>query len=338
MRFRVPLFALLFAVGSFALPLAAHAGIPFFGPIIPSGFQSCAAGWGAVIIVINNVISLLITLAIVFIAPIMIAWSGFLFVVNPVNSGGISQAKGILLHTIVGIVIALCGWLIVDAIMVVLFNPGASSGTTRLTTWSNLITGGGNYCLPQAASGYVPGAPLPPSPTVGVACSVPALTSPPFTDPLAQQMESMNGNAVIWTSTAPQLQACANKFTSVVGGHVTSAYRPQAYQTHLWEIRDRWCTRALRSNSDLACSSLKSSVSNEATKHFGSSWMSNAANGNCGAVGSTSRHTAGDGVDISGVDQTKVTPTVLAQSCLSPGNYGASDPWHYNLVAGCTCQ
>ncbi|MDP1707189.1 MAG: hypothetical protein Q8L30_01380, partial [bacterium] len=93
MRFRTTLFAIFFAVGVFALPLAVHAGVPFFGPIIPpqsvtgiQGSEVCAAGWGMLIMVINNIISLLITLAIVFVAPLMIAWAGFLFVVNPVNA------------------------------------------------------------------------------------------------------------------------------------------------------------------------------------------------------------------------------------------------------------
>lgn len=148
MRSRVPLFALLLLVGSFALPLAAHAGIPFFGPIIPqSGDQAtCAASWGMLITVINNIISLLLTLAIVFVAPLMIAYSGFLFVVNPVNAGGKEQAKKILTNTIVGIVIALAGWMIVAAVMAVLYkSPDGTWGT-----WSNLITSGNiGTCLDQ---------------------------------------------------------------------------------------------------------------------------------------------------------------------------------------------
>lgn len=147
MRSRVPLFALLFAVGLFSLPLAAHAGIPFFGPIIPDAINKCAAGWGMLITVINNIISLLITLAIVFVAPLMIAWSGFLFVVNPVNSSGISQAKSILTNTVVGIVIALCGWLIVDAVMSVLY-------VGNLGAWSQIINWNGDACLIQEGSLY----------------------------------------------------------------------------------------------------------------------------------------------------------------------------------------
>ncbi len=140
----------LFTTGLFALPFAAHASIPFFGPIIPSpptGDNVCPAGWGMVMIVVNNIIELAITLAIVFVAPLMIAYSGFLFVVNPVNPGGRGKAKDILLNTIVGIIIALAGWLIVDAVMAVLYNPNAAGGT-----WSSIVTSSGNPCLMQAGA------------------------------------------------------------------------------------------------------------------------------------------------------------------------------------------
>src|SRR3989344_5737521 len=120
MRSRISLFALLLVFGSVALPLVAHAGgIPFFGPIIPNeqitvngvvtNQNVCAAGWGMLMIVVNNLISFLLTIAIVFVAPLMIAWSGFLFVVNPVDASGKEQAKKILTNTVVGIVIALAG-------------------------------------------------------------------------------------------------------------------------------------------------------------------------------------------------------------------------------------
>ncbi len=158
MRSRASLYALLLVAGSLALPLAAHAAIPFFGPIIPQVANQavCPAGFGMLMIVINNIISFLITIAIVFVAPLMIAYAGFLYVVNPVDPSGISKAKGILWNTIVGIVVALAGWMIVDAVMAVLYNPNARSGTTVLTTWSNLITtGGAPICLPQA--GALPG-------------------------------------------------------------------------------------------------------------------------------------------------------------------------------------
>jgi len=157
MRSRILIFALVVGLGSFALPYAAHAAIPFFGPIIPNS-STCAAGWAMLITVINNLISFLITIAIVFVAPLMIAYAGFLFVVNPVNSGGISQAKTILQNTIIGIVIALAGYLIVDALMAVFYNGSLGS-------WSQIINWSGDECLPQA--GTAPGVGMGPGVGVG---------------------------------------------------------------------------------------------------------------------------------------------------------------------------
>ena len=137
MHSRIPLFAFLLVAGSLALPLAAQRRNTLFGPIIPNeqitvngvltNQNVCAAGWGLLITVINNIISLLITLAIVFVAPLMIAWAGFLFVVNPVNASGKEQAKKILWNTIIGIVIALAGYMIVAALMAVLYTGSAGS-------------------------------------------------------------------------------------------------------------------------------------------------------------------------------------------------------------------
>lgn len=154
MRSRVSLFFLIFVAVSLAVPhLALADGIPFFGPIVPDTINRCAAGWPAIIVVINRFISLLLTLAIVAVAPIMIAYSGFLFVVNPFNASGKEQAKKILTNTIMGIVIALASWMIVDALMATLYNSNAQSGTTTLKTWSTLIYGNSSkLCLVQDSS------------------------------------------------------------------------------------------------------------------------------------------------------------------------------------------
>jgi len=173
MRSHVPLFAFLLVAGSFALPFAAHAAaIPFFGPIIPQeGTQAvCAAGLGMLITVINNIIRLLITLAIVFVAPLMIAYSGFLLVVSQGDSGKRTEARKILTNTIVGIVIALAGWLIVDALMAVLYNRNASvPGTsTVLGTWSQLITSGGELPCLDVRGSVAPSVAPPPTVVVAV--------------------------------------------------------------------------------------------------------------------------------------------------------------------------
>jgi hypothetical protein len=153
MRPKAPLAVALFALASLTLPHLAHASIPFLGPIIPqAGVQStCAAGWGMLIVVINNIIQFLITIAISFVAPIMIAYAGFLFVVNPVNAGGKERAKSILTNTIVGIVISLSAWLVVDAVMAVLYtSPSDTRGAWG--AWTDLITTNDAFCAPQTGS------------------------------------------------------------------------------------------------------------------------------------------------------------------------------------------
>ena len=157
MRSRVSLFAFLLIASALVLPIAAHAqGIPFFGPIIPDAANKCAAGWGTLIVVFNRLIALLITLAIIFVAPLMVAYSGFLLVIGQGNASEISKAKGILCNTVVGIVIALAGWMIVDAVMAVLYNSTTPvSDGSVLKTWSNIITSGNQpFCLIQEGSLY----------------------------------------------------------------------------------------------------------------------------------------------------------------------------------------
>lgn len=332
MRSRVLFFALLLCIaGAFIAPHAAQAAtIPFFGPIVP---KDCPAGWGLLVTVINNIIIVLLSIAIVFFAPLMIAYAGFLFVVNPVNASGKEKAKQILLHTIVGIIVSLAAWMIVAAIMVALYHPES----TGWGAWTDLIGGSSaDDCLKPSGpgTGAPPTSPPPSPPIEPVACTISPLS--PITDRLALQMEDMRGDAVIWDRTNPRLQTCVNTFITKLraGGErnarVTSAYRPQAYQTHLWEIHDRWCTQGLKSNTNTECYQLKSDVLREVSTHGLSA---------CGAVGATSRHTAGTGVDIAGIANpgSDFQRSAARASCLDWKNY-PDDPYHYDLMISCTCQ
>lgn len=158
MRSWIPLLTFVFVLGSFALPHLAQASIPFFGPIIPAGNNVCPAGWGMLMTVVNNIIEFLLTLAIVFVAPLMIAYAGFTYVAYSGNPGKRSEANKMLTNTIIGIVVALASWMIVDAVMAVLYNPSAAGGT-----WTSLINSNGEACLPQA--GALPTDPLNPTKT-----------------------------------------------------------------------------------------------------------------------------------------------------------------------------
>jgi len=153
MRFRSILFSSI-PLALSLVPLAAHAAsFPFFGPIIPGEALSnigntatCPLSWGGLSIVINNIVSFLVTMAVVFVAPLSIGYAGFLMVVNPTSMGNIQKGKSIIINTVVGIVVALSAWLIVGAVMGVLYNGVGGA-------WDNIIKGGNiDPCLNVAAS------------------------------------------------------------------------------------------------------------------------------------------------------------------------------------------
>jgi hypothetical protein len=144
---------LLFVI--FALPQFAQAAIPFFGPIVPTEINQCAAGWPALIEIINDLIQFGISFILVFVLPLMIAYSGFLLMMSEGDPGKRTAARKVLTNTLLGVVIALSAWMIVDAIMAALYDPNASSGATRLQTWSSLIYGDSSqFCLIQTSSLY----------------------------------------------------------------------------------------------------------------------------------------------------------------------------------------
>ena len=152
------IFGALVAVVSF-MPLAAQAAFPFLGPIIPPEHASCPAGWGMVIVVVNRIISFLLTFIIVFVAPLMIAWAGFLMVLSPTKAGDRSKAQTILWHMVIGVVIALAAYLIIALIMSVLYNKNAPDHKGGvLGAWEEIVVGDGSkLCIElKAASGTTP--------------------------------------------------------------------------------------------------------------------------------------------------------------------------------------
>jgi hypothetical protein len=175
------------------------------------------------LLVINNIILLLITLLITFVAPIMIAYAGFLLVVNPFNSEAKSKAKTMFLNLVIGLVIALASWLIVDALMAVIYNPSAfnstQAGSTFGSRWFEILTSGGqDICHIQqtstiAGSGGV--APVPPSPSQQCPSCVSLSAS------------GLNCKSTSSCSAAPGLATQLSLLARATGGwRVTEAFPP----------------------------------------------------------------------------------------------------------------
>ena len=119
----------------------------FLGPIIPSvsdengNLQTCAAGWQAFVIVLAGLVKFAVSVGIV-IAVMVIVYAGALFVFSATNPESISKGKKILANAVVGLLIALASWLIVNTILLALGVSGGVIGSTSILGGS-----GGTICI-----------------------------------------------------------------------------------------------------------------------------------------------------------------------------------------------
>lgn len=128
------LFALLFL-----LPLSAEAQ---FGPIVPEVCRTCACGFGGVLAIVQNVVNFMIGISIIF-ATIIMVWAGGLYVLSAANPESRSTANKMLLNAVIGLLIVLSAWLIVDFVMKTLYNNGSEFGP-----WNSILLGGsGDSCV-----------------------------------------------------------------------------------------------------------------------------------------------------------------------------------------------
>lgn len=127
-------------LGLFVLtPLSAAAQ---FGPIVPEVCKSCACGFGGVMAIIQNVVNFIIAIAII-IATLIMVWAGGLYIMSSTNPESRSTANKMLLNAVIGILIVLSAWLVVDFVMKTLYDNGSEFGP-----WNTILLGGeGNSCI-----------------------------------------------------------------------------------------------------------------------------------------------------------------------------------------------
>lgn len=131
-------FPFFVALALLSIPAGAHAA-SFFGPLVPTICQACPCGFNGVLEIIRNLMNLGISLAVV-VATIIIAWAGFLYIASSTNPESRSKANKMLLSAVIGLMIVLSAWLIVDFVMKTLY--GGQFGP-----WNTILTGGGDDCI-----------------------------------------------------------------------------------------------------------------------------------------------------------------------------------------------
>jgi len=136
--------------------LAAEA--TFFGPIVPPECNCDAEGissapdWGCVMQTIQNAINFTISMSVI-IATIFIIYTGFMFVASAGNPHTREAAKTRLVNVVVGMLVVLAAWLIVDFIMKTLYNEG------EFGPWNAILQNdGAELCFqPREAPPPLPG-------------------------------------------------------------------------------------------------------------------------------------------------------------------------------------
>ena len=107
------LFILLCA---FALPLIGYAQPSFTGDIVPECGPDQMCGFCDLVTLGENIVRFLVFFAVV-VAILMFVYAGFLYLTGGSNAGQVSKAHRVFWVTLVGLVLTLAAWLIIDVIM-----------------------------------------------------------------------------------------------------------------------------------------------------------------------------------------------------------------------------
>jgi len=134
-----------------ALPLPAQAGMPLFDPdwhIVPDPHDfddTCPVGaplgFAGVLVLIQNLMNAAVSLGIL-ISVLVIAFAGVLWILTPTNPENHSKAKKVLTNAVIGLLIILSAWLVVDFLMKTLYDADMSG----FGPWNTILVGG-EYCI-----------------------------------------------------------------------------------------------------------------------------------------------------------------------------------------------
>lgn len=148
-RLWVPL--LLFVVLMMPFAASAQSNLPLFDPewqLVPEASEldsdcdfGAPLGFGGVLQLIQNVMNAAISFGVV-IAVLVIAFAGILWILTPTNPENHSQAKKVLTNAVIGLLIILSAWLVVDFVMKLLYDGDSSN----FGPWNEILTGG-DICI-----------------------------------------------------------------------------------------------------------------------------------------------------------------------------------------------
>lgn len=142
----------VFVVMMSFMPMTASAALVGFSkdnPIVPAvcNCPESAAGWGCLLGVIDNLVSFAVSISVI-IATLVFAYAGFLWVMSPTNPENRQKGRKIMMDAVIGFLIVLGAWLLVNSVLAVLTNYTVDTATSVLT--------GGDQCLQSSITGLTP--------------------------------------------------------------------------------------------------------------------------------------------------------------------------------------
>lgn len=125
--------------------VSAATNLPLFDAnfaIVPEACRACPCGIGGVLQLIQNLMNAAISISVLAVV-ITIAYGGALLLTSATNAEAKSKAKSVIANAVIGLVIVLAGWLIVDFVMKALYNPDVGpSSDNSFGPWNEILTGG----------------------------------------------------------------------------------------------------------------------------------------------------------------------------------------------------
>jgi len=198
----------------------------FFGPIIPpecncedqalegGGTITTAPDWGCVMQTVQNVMNFAVSISVIIII-ISIVYAGVMFMTSAANPHARETGRKMVMNAVIGTLVVMSAWLLVDFIMKVLYDP---AGEANFGPWNEILApGDAPRCfqvaerpdaLPGIIGGGIAGGNGPLSRGTGTGACNPTLV----------QQGAAAGGFVITNSQANTL-ACIARFESTCGAH-----------------------------------------------------------------------------------------------------------------------
>lgn len=123
-------FFVLFSAVLFVVPFA-FAEAQLGGPLVPCEGPDCQACH--LVKLAQNIINFLVAAG-VFVAVLMFVYAGFLYITGGADQGRIKKAHGIFGSVLVGFIIVLAAWLIIDTVMKAFYREGEAG----FGPWNNI--------------------------------------------------------------------------------------------------------------------------------------------------------------------------------------------------------